>query len=304
MSQNKFKNYIIVGFVFFAILVLGTFGYFYFAKNEPKDILGTVIATGDGYVILESTSGDFIYETSTNYDIGMSISLRIMKEDTTSMPTHILKGEVLQVTAPKNDATMSGSVSIEQDSEVQEKPIESPNDPINNPESFLDPIDDDPYEETSSDAIVLSYLNEMDSSLEEPQENFLKNGFITVVDFLFYQGTIRGVRLADITLKTKLIVLKFALKVDQKIEEYFPQYKENISKTTKRIYTGIREKVITLYLNTTTKICQSNSSLCETAKNDFQSLKSSFGITWSLIKDFAVAGVGNLKDWYEIFSGK
>ena len=158
--------------------------------------------------------------------------------------------------------------------------------------------------ESSSDEAVIAYFEEVDTFSGAGKENMIKEGFVTAVDFLFYQGTIRGVRLADITMKTKFLVMKYVLKLDQKIEEYFPGYKESISKTTKKLYTSVKERIIILYLNTTASICKNHGDLCEMAKNDFQSLKDSFGFTWQFLKNLAGTGVANLKEWYEVFSGK
>jgi len=41
--------------------------------------------------------------------------------------------------------------------------------------------------------------------------------------------------------------------------------------------------------------------LCKTAKENFQSLKINFSITWDLIKDLASTGIQKLKNWYEIW---
>ena len=83
-----------------------------------------------------------------------------------------------------------------------------------------------------------------------------------------------------------------------------PIYKESISSTTKNIYTNIKGNIISVYLDITTTICNSNNELCASAKDGFQSLKKNFGLTFDLIKEIAGDGVSNLKNWYEIWSGK
>jgi hypothetical protein len=57
-------------------------------------------------------------------------------------------------------------------------------------------------------------------------------------------------------------------------------------------------------LDITTKICEKDSDVCTQAKSDFQDMKKSFSITWDIIKSLASTGASNLKEWYEIYSGK
>ena len=58
------------------------------------------------------------------------------------------------------------------------------------------------------------------------------------------------------------------------------------------------------YLETTTKICESDQELCKNAKAGFQDLKTNFGITWDIIKSIAGKGTTKLKNWYEIWRYK
>ena len=95
-----------------------------------------------------------------------------------------------------------------------------------------------------------------------------------------------------------------ALWVDDKIDSVFPGYKETISNGANKVYTSVKSMIVSTYLDITTSICSSHSDLCASAKEDFQSLKQSFGFTWDMIKDLASSGLDKLKNWYEIWSGK
>ena len=160
-------------------------------------------------------------------------------------------------------------------------------------------------ENKNADAEVIAYFNETESDMENPSlKEEVKARFITVVDFLFYDGTIKGYTLNDLSSKAKLQILKIALAIDSKIENYIPGYKETITSTTGKIYTGLKSKIIESYLKITTKICNYDADTCDQAKKDFQDMKKSFSITWNLIKDLVSSGAENLKEWYEIFSGK
>ena len=157
----------------------------------------------------------------------------------------------------------------------------------------------------SADTEVVNYFNSYKTSIDSSNPtsigSTLKSGFVTVVDFLFYNGTIKGYRFNDLTSTAKLKVLAMALYFDNKIEKYFPGYKETISNTASKIYTNVKSKVVNAYLNITTSICSSNAELCGDAKEGFGKLKKNFGLTWDLIKDIAGDGLANLKSWYEIW---
>src|SRR5699024_3930891 len=81
----------------------------------------------------------------------------------------------------------------------------------------------------SADEEVLSYVNTLKANANNGITDTLKSGFITIVDFLFYDGTIAGHTFSELTTSAKLEVLKVALWVDDKIDSVFPGYKETIS---------------------------------------------------------------------------
>lgn len=160
-------------------------------------------------------------------------------------------------------------------------------------------------DEENADDVVLSYFDNASNSLDDV--NLREKGkeyFILITDFLFYGGKIKGYTFEELSTKAKLQVLKIALIIDEKINNYFPDYKEKFSSTSNHLYTNVKEMIIAKYLEITTKICSNNSLVCESAKRDFQDIKSSFSITWDFIKNIAGQGITNLKTWYEIYSGK
>lgn len=153
-------------------------------------------------------------------------------------------------------------------------------------------------EQPKSEADIISYVEEIPKSNAADK---LKNGFVTVIDFIFYDGEISGKTFAELSSSAKLKIIIAALKIDAKIEEYFPEYKEKISATSTKVYTNVKSKLITLYLDTTVKICNSNPTLCIDAKAGLQDLKDNFGLTWSFIKDISGVGITKLKNWYEVW---
>jgi len=132
----------------------------------------------------------------------------------------------------------------------------------------------------------------------------IKEGFVKLVDFIFYDGEIYGKTFKELTNSAKLKIIAAAIKVDTKIEEYYPGYKESISSTTNKIYTNVKSKLVTLYLDTTVKICNNNPTTCEDAKQGLNELKQNFGLTWTFIKDISGVGLTKLKDWYNVWKEK
>lgn len=85
-------------------------------------------------------------------------------------------------------------------------------------------------------------LEKVDTS----NEKTLKNTFITLTDFIFYDGEIKGKKFSDLTSAAKEKVIDIYTKIDEKIESRFPNYKENIKATSKKVYNNIKEKSIEL----------------------------------------------------------
>ena len=100
-------------------------------------------------------------------------------------------------------------------------------------------IKNDNYNE--KDNIVIDELNNTLKNIEEStqDENFkdkASSTFISIVDFLFYDGTIKGVTFDELTEKGKEKVLEISSKIDVKLEEKCPGYKEKISNSTSKAY--------------------------------------------------------------------
>lgn len=152
----------------------------------------------------------------------------------------------------------------------------------------------------NADEDVIAYFNNEVNTADDKSKGTLKNAFIKVVDFIFYDKDINGYYFKDLTASAKLKVIGLALKLDAIIDKHFPGYKEELSSS----YAKAKDNLITLYLNLTSEFCKNNDSICESAKNDFSLLKESLNLSWDVIKNLAKSGTNKLKEWYEIFSGK
>lgn len=157
-----------------------------------------------------------------------------------------------------------------------------------------------------SEEEVVSYFEDMEEEVSNSSsfKDKFKEYFITIVDFIFYDGEIKGYTFDELSGTAKAKVISFALKIDSKIEEYIPGYKESISSTTGKVYTDIKEKLVTSYLDISSTICKDSEEECSRVKEIFGEIKEYCKIGWEFIKGLVKSGATKLKDWYEIYSGK
>ena len=306
--------------------------YIITTKDNKKDITGTVIVNGNSYVIIECNNKDYLVKNIKNaYQLGDEITItydnKNVNEKTSPIEITAIKDKIIKESKnevnennkkiePNNTTSTNNS---DKNNIENSKNTQSNNDDnkINNNKNSVkeeqttqnnnftnQDLSNELDNNKSADTEVLAYVKKIENDANNGITTSLKNGFITIVDFLFYNGSIKGYTFSELTTSAKLEVLKAALFIDKKIDEIFPGYKDTISNSTNKIYTNIKNLIVSTYLNITSSICENNSELCESAKEDFQSLKSSFGFTWDLIKDLAGSGVNKLKEYYEIWSGK
>lgn len=160
---------------------------------------------------------------------------------------------------------------------------------------------------TEGENAVVSYLTNLNSKLDtynnENDKNLrekAKDIFVTTVDFLFYDGVIKGYTFDELSLATKLKVLKIIASIDNKIDKYFPNYKDTIKEKA----TNFKGKIAVLYLETTNKFCEKvGEDSCNVAREDFNNMKNSFGYTWGILKETLSASKDKLSlvlsEWYK-----
>lgn len=205
-----------------------------------------------------------------------------------------------------------GEENLESEDPITETPIPSQNpekdktpskSPISTPKQT--PNNNPQPKETEED--VVAYFNSLERSVamysDETNPTLrekAKSAFTTTVDFLFYDKQIKGHTFKELTSTAKLKVIQAALKIDNKIDTYFPNYKNTIKEKMQ----DLKGKAALLYLETTSKLCESvGESACNEAREDFKTMKESFGFTWDIIKNAASSSYRSLKtilsEWYQ-----
>lgn len=297
---------------------------FYINLKKSSSITAEAIVTyvGNKYIVASDEDGEeYFIKTEQKYNVGDKVlfTMKDIKKD-----SHPIEGTIERLD------TISKSVDIPTTEEEQkektheeikeeQKPIEEAltnnntqkPEPSNNNEvvETLPPINNQNNSndnQVANETAVVSYLENLNYKLDSYSQDkslgqSIKDGFVKVVDFLFYKGEISGYTFDSLSATTKLKVLKLALSIDQKVEKYFPGYKEQISTTGSRVYTNVKSKIVESYLDITTKVCANNPDVCREAKIGFGEMKKSFSLTWDLIKDISGVGLSKLKAWYEIW---
>lgn len=295
--------FLFVGIFLVIILFIGGLFYYNIKKHASVTIEATVKYVGTGYIVVEDDEKqEYSLETKDDYNVGDQVSFVIKdikkdsnpKEGTVEKIDTLSKSVEFSIMDPeKTDSDQNKSTSQDSTSRTD---IGSVSETKTNQNSSSD---------TSSDDVV-SYFETLNQNLDTYKQDkslgqSVKSGFVTVVDFLFYGGTIKGKTFDELSDSAKLKVLKLAFSIDSKIDQYFPGYKEEISKTGSKIYTNVKSKATEAYLNITTKVCENQPDTCIAAKEGLSELKDSFSLTWNFIKDISGVGVSKLKAWYEVW---
>ncbi len=119
----------------------------------------------------------------------------------------------------------------------------------------------------------------------------IKERLNIISNFLFDGGEINGYTYSELSEDVKIKINKLLLNIDSKIDEIFPNYKNKIKSSFK----NLKAQVTILYLEAVDKICEGNrKEYCNEAKKDFNKIKKTFKITFSMIKDIIKEGKTDL----------
>lgn len=290
MSIKKKKIYIGLGIIFF-ILFLVWFICFCQKNNKVYTIQATVSYVGKDYLLAKDDQGkEYSLSGKSNYLVGD----KVIFEMKNMRKTNPIEGNVLSVekVKQKTDSIISNEENTSKDNDNVVDSSNNSNLSLEQTSNYLGNEED-----------VVTYLEELKSEVDNSSSitSSIKNGFIELVDFLFYDGTIREKTFSSLSNSAKLKVLKIAFVIDSKIEEKFPDYKESIKNTSSFVYDTFREKVVVSYFDLAAKVCQENEESCVMAKEGISELKKSSSLTWKFIKSLTSSSVGKLKSWYEVW---
>ena len=264
----------------------------WFKKNT---VLGFILGIFLGVLLVV---GCFtIYETQFASSHEGEKNSGVVTDDSSSTPTPATS-DPEQIVVPDSDSSSDLNSGSNDNGGTTSTPVPSTPTPT--------PVVTNPEENIRSESDLIQYFQNYDNTLSTyagQEENptireSAKNMFVTIVDFLFYDGEINGYTFDGLTTSAKLQLLKIGLSIDNKIDSYFPGYKESI----KSGFTKIKAELMNLYLDITSSACEAvGSDICNQAKEDFKTMKESFGLTFDLLKDLGSSAIDAIRQWYEIF---
>ena len=153
--------------------------------------------------------------------------------------------------------------------------------------------------EISTDEEFVTYINNVElevTTITEKEEvtvedqKVLENTFITLTDFIFYDGEINGVTFDELTDASKEKVLDIYDKIDTKIESVFPNYKEDIASTSKDVYANLKKEITEL------KDKIKDKYIDEYGQEKYDNLEQSYNESKETLKDSAQSTYETLKD--------
>lgn len=279
------KIFLVVLFTIILITVLGVLFYVNLNKETSKEIKATIKYRNAEYIIaITDDNEEYLLETTENFQEGDKILVNIDKINKKKNPMEAEVKEIKLVSRSiKFTITDPEEITNDINNNITKTETTNKNDIVIN-----------------SEEDVINYIKTVGKSIDDNNGTFteeLKDKFIMVVDFIFYNEPIGNYTFSSLSTTAKLKVLEIALSIDEKIETKFPDYKEQLSNK----YQNIKSKIIEKYLDITTEVCSKNENTCKEAKAGFSNLKKNFKITWSFVKEAASAGISKLKRWYEIW---
>ena len=292
----KKKYLLLITLIISLIIIVALILYNNKNKESPSLTVEATILIKDSNYLLVTTEDNIdylIYCKNLDYELGDTLKLELKDIDKTKTPiesTLITATLLHKNTQTDTSETTNNNNQVEHNQTIVE----------NNQEK----VENEQNSQNKEDKVI-TYFENLDEELNNDNNNEsistkIKNGFVSCIDFIFYDKEIEGITFKELTDNTKLKILEITLSIDKKIENKFPNYKNNINGS----YQNIKSKIVEKYLDITTNICNKDEALCNKAKESFQTIKNGFGITWNTIKELVGKGTTKLKQWYEIWRYK
>lgn len=162
----------------------------------------------------------------------------------------------------------------------------------------------------SKDDQAIEYFNGAEAKVDAMDDNVSKlktEGkalFVKLVDFIFYDTTINGIKFDDLTKATQDKLVAIANNVDAKIETKVPGYKETVKDYANKTYTYLSDKLKNGITYLDEKIQDNVDSNTYTAAKEetssaIDTIKDSISTAVDVSKDAIATGKSKIKQWYE-----
>ncbi|MCH5166502.1 MAG: hypothetical protein J1F35_01290 [Erysipelotrichales bacterium] len=307
--MNNKKSIILISIIVACLILLGVTIFLF--VNDTKEqttsnIYGTVVDKGNNYIKVKSTDGEnYMILADADYELGDFVSVNYksksdLNKGNANVDLVLENNEMILVetiiTTTKSNTTIQSTTSLPTNKTNTTKKVTT--------STTIKTTKATTVSETDVVSFVKEKYETLNTSSDSSFKEKAKNTFITLVDFIFYGGEIKGKTFNELSNSAKAKVIYYTLLLDSKIDNKWPNYKGELQDK----YNDIKAKLIAKYMEITTSICENNTDNCNNVKEDFNLLKGSVNLTWSVVSGafkYAVnKGTDALVNWYEIFSGK
>lgn len=160
---------------------------------------------------------------------------------------------------------------------------------------------DSKEEDKESESVVINYLKDKYEILKQSiTKDNAKKVFIEIVDFLFYNGKIKGYTFNELSSKVKVEASNICTNIEIEIYKRFPDVIDN----TKSKYKEKKNYFINIYNESIDKYCSDNRKKCDDIKNDYDKIKEKFNKTFIYLKENGKRGIDNIKIKFDNFYSK
>ena len=178
-------------------------------------------------------------------------------------------------------------------------------------------INDNESQYSEEDNLIINEFNSIKNKVGEflnseevdIAKDKAKGVFISIVDFLFYDGEIKGIKFDDLTDEGKKKILEIITDIDNLVMKKFPTYKEDISSTTKNAYVKaselIKQGVNNIKDFSKEKLGEDNYNSIKDAKDDLvEYTKDAFEVIGNFSSNIWNSAKEKIKSWYEEFRNR
>lgn len=278
-------------------------------KLNSKKIIAVILS---GFVIITSSGCTTNKETVSNYSSNNNYAV----ENKIDIDTNNNTSSNIDVEINKDKSSKIESKQDEVSSETRSNKVSS-SESNNNKEAskVTESVESEIVEPNDNE--VVAYFDDLESNVNEvlksdsseSTKDKLKGTFITIVDFIFYDGEIKGIKFDDLTEGAKQNILETAASIDNAIMIKFPNYKEEIGGTVSNAYNKASELIKKGAKNvkefSKEKLGEENYNAIKAAKDELiYYTKNAFDIIGDVTTTIWDKGKEKVKNWYENFKNK
>lgn len=277
-------------------------------KEVEKKMYATVLEVGKNYIKIDPIDDEEVIHVNTSEKLSKGDFIVITYNEDEALS---ITPNTVEVIASNNEITVVPNTTVTTKSITTNKNITTQNKKTTKNTTGTTPTPKttttqnvELNEEEIINYAKLSYDETSNGNEKKSISASIKSKFVTLVDFIFYDGKIKDKTFKELSDKAKAKVIYYTLLMDSKIDSKWPDYKQTIKNKTN----DLKAKLIAKYMDITTNICENHADGCEMVKQDFTLLKKSLNLTWDIVKSAFSYGYNKtytyLKNWYEVWRDK